>query len=97
MNVPTAPGSNPELDRLSSDELARALAARLTIAPQDWHRLKADRQAQASQHLSAALVYLLKSQPEEALTHLNQAAGWLDGSVRPLPCPTHGPARDRDH
>ncbi|MFM8293183.1 MAG: DUF6439 family protein, partial [Microcystaceae cyanobacterium] len=36
------------------------------------------------------LVYLLKDQPEEALTHLHQATGWLDRSIKPLPCPTHG-------
>ncbi|MFM7580823.1 MAG: DUF6439 family protein, partial [Microcystaceae cyanobacterium] len=28
--------------------------------------------------------------PEEALTHLHQATGWLDRSIKPLPCPIHG-------
>lgn len=90
MTAPTAPDRSPTVSEASAIELAQALAQHLTIAPQDWHRLKANRQAQASQHISAALVYLLKTQPEEALPHLQQAAGWLDGSVRPLPCPTHG-------
>ena len=90
MTAPIAPDRSPTLSEASAVELAQALAQHLTIAPQDWHRLKANRQAQASQHLSAALVYLLKTQPEEALPHLKQAAGWLDGSVNPLPCPTHG-------
>ena len=75
---------------LSTTELAQMLAERLAIAPKDWHRLKANRQAQASQNIAAALVYLLKEQPEEALIHLNQATGWLDRSIKPLPCPTHG-------
>ncbi|MFM7189359.1 MAG: DUF6439 family protein [Microcystaceae cyanobacterium] len=75
---------------LSTQELAQMLAERLAIAPKDWHRLKANRQAQASQNMAAALVYLLKDQPEEALTHLHQATGWLDRSIKPLPCPTHG-------
>lgn len=90
MTAPIASDRIPTLNDASASELAQALAKRLTIAPQDWHRLKADRRAQASQHLGAAIVYLLESRPEEALPHLQQAAGWLDGSVRPLPCPTHG-------
>lgn len=78
------------IDQLSTIELAQALAARLTIAPNDWHRLKANRQAQASQQLATALVFLLKEQPQEALERLQQATGWLDRSVSAPPCPTHG-------
>jgi hypothetical protein len=78
------------LDSLSDGEIAQILAQRLGIQPQDWHRLKANRKAQACQSLSHALVYLLKDQPEEALNHLNQAKGWLDRSISPLPCPDHG-------
>lgn len=70
-------------------ELAQELAQRLAIAPNDWHRLKANRQAQAGQQLAAALVFLIKDQPEEALLHLNQAVGWLDRSISAPPCPTH--------
>ncbi|MEL6580836.1 MAG: DUF6439 family protein, partial [Cyanobacteria bacterium J06621_12] len=33
------------------------------------------------------LVFLLKDQPQEALQHLNQAAGWLNGSLASPPCP----------
>lgn len=79
--------SHPELSAL---ELAQALAERLAIAPQDWHRLKGNRQAQAGQELAAALVYLLKGNPQEALTHVQQAEGWLDRSLSAPPCPTHG-------
>jgi hypothetical protein len=79
-----------DLNALSTLELAQALAERLAIAPQDWHRLKANRQAQAGQQLAAALVFLLKEQPEEALMRLNQASGWLDRSISAPPCPTHG-------
>jgi hypothetical protein len=78
------------LQQLNTVELAQALAARLAIAPNDWHRLKANRKAQASQQAAAALVFLLKDQPEEALLRLNQAAGWLDRSISAPPCPTHG-------
>ncbi|GAB4234964.1 MAG: DUF6439 family protein [Stanieria sp.] len=78
------------LKEIDTVELAQALAERLAIAPQDWHRLKANRQAQAGQQLGAALVFLLKNQPEEALMRLNQATGWLDRSISAPPCPTHG-------
>ena len=83
--------SPPEQQQsLSILNLAQALAQELTITPNEWHRLKGDRQAQAKQQLAAALVFLLKDQPQEALAHINQAAGWLDCSVSPLPCPDHG-------
>ncbi|MDJ0599698.1 MAG: DUF6439 family protein [Crocosphaera sp.] len=74
----------------SSLELAQTLAQQLSITANDWHRLKGDRQAQAKQQLATALVFLLNNQPDQALAHINQAAGWLDRSVSPLPCPGHG-------
>jgi hypothetical protein len=77
------------LKDISTLELAQALAERLAITPKDWHRLKANRQAQAAQQLGSAVVFLLKDQPQEALTH-NQASGWLDRSISAPPCPTHG-------
>jgi hypothetical protein len=70
--------------------LAQALAERLAISSQDWHRLKANRKAQASQDLAAAIVYLLNDHPEEALNHIKQAEGWLDRSISAPPCPSHG-------
>ncbi|MEB3309364.1 MAG: DUF6439 family protein [Snowella sp.] len=82
--------STLEPETLSTVALAQALAERLAITPKDWHRLKANRKAQASQDLAAALVFLLKDQPEEALSHIQQAAGWLDRSISAPPCPTHG-------
>ncbi len=72
---------------LTEIQLAQALAARLAISHQDWHRLKGNRQAQAKQQLASAMVFLLKEQPQEALVHLNQAAAWLDGSLKSPPCP----------
>ena len=88
---PTAPLTQTKgLNSYTTLELAQALAERLAIAPNDWHRLKANRQAQASQQAAAALVFLLKERPEEALAYLNQAAGWLDRSISAPPCPTHG-------
>ena len=73
-------------------ELAQALAAQLAIAPNDWHRLKGNRRAQAQQQITAGLVLLLNDQPDEALAHLQQAVGWLDRSLKTPPCPTHGPS-----
>jgi hypothetical protein len=78
------------LAQISTLELAQALAARLAIAPGDWHRLKANRKARASEQAATALVYLLKNQPEEALARLQQSSGWLDRSISAPPCPTHG-------
>ena len=72
---------------LTDLELAQALVERSVIAHQDWHRLKGNRKAQAQQQLASALVFLLKEQPEAALEHINQAAGWLDGSLASPPCP----------
>ncbi|AFZ50700.1 DUF6439 family protein [Dactylococcopsis salina] len=79
-----------DLAQKSTLELAQLLAEKCAIAPNDWHRLKANRKAQANQHITAALVYLESGQTQEALAHLQQAVGWLDRSVSPLPCPTHG-------
>ncbi|MEW6495634.1 MAG: DUF6439 family protein [Cyanobacteriota bacterium] len=78
----------------STLELAQALAERLSIKPNDWHRLKSNRKARAGEQAIAALVFLLKDQPEEALARFQQAAGWLDRSISAPPCPTHG---DRGH
>ncbi|MEK0179988.1 MULTISPECIES: DUF6439 family protein [Microcoleus] len=78
------------LNELTTVELAQALAARLAISEKDWHRLKNNRPARAAEQAGAALVFLLKNQPEEALPRLNQAAGWLDRSISAPPCPTHG-------
>jgi hypothetical protein len=82
------------LNELSTLELAQALAERLAIKPNDWHRLKSNRNARASEQAAAALVFLLKEQPEESLARLRQAAGWLDRSISAPPCPSHG---DRGH
>jgi hypothetical protein len=78
------------LEQFSTLELARELANRLAIAPNDWHRLKANRQAQAGQQIASALVFLIKDRPQEALPRLKQAEGWLDHSISAPPCPTHG-------
>lgn len=75
---------------LSDLELAQQLAERLAIKPQDWHRLSANRKARAAEQLAAALVFLLKDHPEEALVRSQQATGWLDRSLKAPPCPTHG-------
>ncbi|WP_119260977.1 DUF6439 family protein [cyanobacterium endosymbiont of Rhopalodia gibberula] len=75
---------------ISSLELAQALAEQLAITPNDWHRFKNDRKAQAQQQIASALVFLLRDQPQEALDHLKQAVGWLDRSISALPCPGHG-------
>ncbi|AMA08712.1 DUF6439 family protein [Picosynechococcus sp. PCC 73109] len=79
-----------DLTQIDSLELAQALAAKLAIAPNDWHRLKGNRKIQAQQHLSAALVFLLNDNPAAALQHLEQAQGWLDRTISAPPCPDHG-------
>jgi Family of unknown function (DUF6439) len=90
MSQPTELSRSDLLKQITTLELAQALAERLTITPNDWHRLKANRQSQAAQQAAAALVFLLKDLPAEALVRLNQSAGWLDRSVSAPGCPTHG-------
>ncbi|MDJ0718355.1 MAG: DUF6439 family protein [Prochloraceae cyanobacterium] len=90
MSQSTTTTSTELLQQFSTIELAQELARRLAISPSDWHSLKANRKAQAGQQTTAALVFLLKDRPEEALMRLNQASGWLDRSISPLPCPSHG-------
>lgn len=82
-----------DLQNLSDVELAQAIASRLAIKPNDWHRLNRNRKVRAQEQAAAALVYLLKDQPEEALSRLQQAVGWLDHSLTAPPCPTHGAQR----
>ncbi len=90
MSETTSTAKVKSLETATTLELAQALAERCCITPQDWHRLKANRQAQASQQAAAALVFLLSKQPEEALVRLQQATGWLDRSISAPPCPSHG-------
>ncbi|MGE5656512.1 MAG: DUF6439 family protein [Actinomycetota bacterium] len=77
-------------NELSTLELAQALAQRLAISEKDWHRLKANRSARACEQTAAALVFLLKEMPAEALPRLSQAVGWLDRSISAPPCASHG-------
>lgn len=81
--------TSPNLSELSTLELAQALMERLTISPNDWHRLKSNRKARANEQAAAAIVFLLKDRPEEALQRLQQATNWLDRSISAPPCPTH--------
>jgi len=90
MLEPTQLIKTADLNQLSTIELAQALMERLTVTANDWHRLKSNRKARASEQAAAALVFLLKEQPEEALQRLHQASGWLDRSISAPPCPTHG-------
>jgi hypothetical protein len=75
--------------QLSDVELAQVLAERLAINPMDWHRLNRDRNVRAREQLAAALVFLLKDQPQEALVRVEQTLGWLNHSLQAPPCPTH--------
>ena len=86
----TTPISNSQSkvpENLTDLELAQTLVERSVIAHQNWHRQKGNRNAQAKQQLTSALVFLLKDRPAEALEHLQQAVGWLDGSLSSPPCP----------
>ncbi|MBF2026216.1 MAG: hypothetical protein IGS48_05525 [Oscillatoriales cyanobacterium C42_A2020_001] len=89
LNAPIQ-SSNSALQQFSAEELAQALLEKLAITDKDWHRLKANRKARASEQTAAALVLLLKNQPDEALARLQQATGWLDRSISAPPCETHG-------
>ena len=78
------------LDDVTTLQLAQALIERLTISPNDWHKLKSNRKARSSEQAAAALVFLLKDSPDEALLRLQQATAWLDRSISAPPCPSHG-------
>jgi hypothetical protein len=88
--TPTSDNLANNLANLSDLALAQLLAERLGIKPNDWHRLNRDRTVRAREQAAAALVYLMKQEPEEALLRLQQAVGWLDRSLSAPPCPTHG-------
>ena len=79
-----------QLNEISTLELAQALMERLRITPDDWHRLKSNRNARASEQVAAAIVFLVKNEPQEAQARLEQAVGWLDKSISAPPCPTYG-------
>lgn len=79
-----------QLNEFSTLELAQALMEKLSISSDDWHRLKSNRKVRAREQAAAALVFLLKDEPQEALQRLQQATGWLDNSISAPPCPTHG-------
>jgi len=85
----TAPNTEA-LQQFSDLELAQALLEKLAVSDADWHRLKSNRTVRAREQAIAALVFLLKNQPEEALPRLQQAVGWLDRSISAPPCPSHG-------
>lgn len=80
----------PNLNDFTTLQLAQALSERLTISPNDWHQLKSNRKARSGEQAAAAIVFLLKEQPEEALSRLQQATAWLDRSISAPPCPSHG-------
>ena len=79
-----------DLQEYSTLELAQALGERLAISERDWHRLKSNRQVRALELTAAALIFLIKGQPTEAIARLNQATKWLDRSISAPSCPTHG-------
>lgn len=83
-----------QLNEISTLELAQALMERLSISPDDWHRLKSHRNSRASEQAAAAMVFLVKNEPQEAQARLEQAVGWLDKSISAPPCPTHGHKRE---
>ena len=87
MSKTTETSPTEQLQDISTLELAQVLARRLAISHRDWHRLQGDRKAQAGQQLTSALIFLLKNKPELALTHLKQATGWLDKSLKAPGCP----------
>ena len=85
-----SPTTQTTTENLKTLELAQALTERIRIDKSNSHKLKSNRPARAKEQAAAALVFLLKDNPTEALPRLSQAAGWLDRSVSAPPCPTHG-------
>lgn len=79
-----------QLSEFTTLELAQVLGERLAIPERKWHQLKGNRLVRSREQVIAALVFLLTEQPDEALPRLQQAMGWLDGSLSAPPCPTHG-------
>ena len=79
-----------DLQEYSTLELAQTQPQKLAIPEREWHRLKSNRQVRALELTVAALVFLIKNQPTEAIERLNQAVRWLDRSISAPPCPTHG-------
>ena len=102
-STPDPASPSPSLSQTTPDKavlksfppeaLAQALAEQLAIPVKDWHRLNSNRSVRAKEQAAAALVYLLKDQPEEALPRLSQAVGWLDRTLKAPPCPSHGPKK----
>lgn len=90
MSQSTQLPNTSQLQEFSTLELAQALMERVSISPDDWHRLKSNRISRAREQVAAAMVFLLKEQPQEASDRLAQAVGWLDHSISAPPCPTHG-------
>ncbi|MBE9223002.1 hypothetical protein IQ215_09880 [Cyanobacterium stanieri LEGE 03274] len=86
----TISSNSKTITELTTLELAQLLAEKMTISSYDWHKQKNNRKAQAGQQLASSLVFLLNNQPEEALERINQAQGWLNKTINPLPCPSHG-------
>ncbi len=78
---------NSQLREFTCLQLAQALMEKLSISAQDWHRLKSNPKARASEQIAAAMVFLLKDRPQEALVRLEVAAGWLNHSLTAPPCP----------
>lgn len=90
MSNPIVSPPTQDLQQFTTLELAQALLEQLTVNDGSWHQLKTNRTIRASEQAAAALVFLLKDQPQEALPRLQQAVGWLDLSISAPPCPTHG-------
>lgn len=78
-----------QLANFTSEDLAQVLVERLSLTDGDWHRFKANRGVRAREQAAVALLSLLRDNCDEALLRLQQAAGWLDGSVAAPPCPDH--------
>ena len=90
MSQPTQLPKTSQLNEVSTLELAQALMERLSISPNDWHRLKSNSNARASEQAAAAVLYLVQNQPQEAIVRLEQAVGWLDKSISAPPCESDG-------
>ena len=80
--------------------LAEQLLQRLAISDRDWHALKNQPSRRAAEQVAAALVQLLQGEDprkreggearERAIALLENALGWLRGSLSDPGCPHRG-------
>ncbi|MEB3256265.1 MAG: DUF6439 family protein [Synechococcaceae cyanobacterium] len=80
-----------------ADDLAEKLLGALAISDREWHAVKGQAPRRAAEQMAAALVQLLRGDDprrsacgegrEQAIALLENALGWLQGSLKDPGCP----------